>query len=332
MGQAKSIPEQLGEEFADIRLCKFRNLKNTCFCNSILQSLLNSTHVSCYLNSIKEIISTNGLPECFDSSPLMHFYVFYSILQNSEEREILINPQDFMESLYKNVEIFEKGVQHDAHEFFLYLISSFDSTINDLNRVYGKSVLPPFSQLFQGVHVSSFTCSLCNHCKETRETFTFLSIAITGNADLQQLIDDALAPEDVIGSNGVMCPKCDAIRDSCRMSYFAQAPPVLVIQLQRFHFDPETSKMNRIGKNVKIPDEITLNSATGSQIYHLKSIIMHSTMWILGGHYVSIMKFSNNWVMADDKSLSIVPEVQMTKFLGIDCNHDEAVPYVLFYE
>lgn len=341
MGNSESaFIADLGENYPpEIKFFRLKNLTNTCYCNSVLQSLLASNHVQRFLEYLDEDMVKHGKR---DKTPLDELCEMNrERWKKDAKRVIVIKPQEFLSTVYRQTEQFTRGFQHDAHELFMFLISSFDESSKKLIEQKNPTAAansskpkhPTFARLFEGIRVSSFECQTCGHEQQTRETFTSLDIPIIANSDLQELIEESLCPESL--DNSWTCDHCKEKREAQIRTHMAQAPPVLLVQLQRFKYDRRTGQMAKLSDVVGIPEELFLNSGTGPQRYRLSSIICHIGASIKSGHFLTLLRVKNMWVLANDDQLSVRSEFEVRQLLmgrGNDPTKALYVPYVLIYE
>lgn len=140
----------------DVLFFRLENLGNTCFCNCVLQAFLYSSSISVY---IKHLIDLN-LPKELSNTTLYHFINIFSkkieltqMLERSNSNEdlgskpskisrvITICPREFIGSIYRQTNQFIRDEQNDAHEFLIYLISSFDDVIIRLQSIYDNDAI-----------------------------------------------------------------------------------------------------------------------------------------------------------------------------------------------
>lgn len=87
-------------------------------------------------------------------------------------------------------------------------------------------------------------------------------------------------------------------------------PPVLIIQLKRFVYNPRTHRVEKIGKFVSYPETLSLTTpvlyreAVHTPKYRLFSVIYHHGKGADGGHYTCHVRQSLNpnepWLLFDD--------------------------------
>lgn len=93
------------------------------------------------------------------------------------------------------------------------------------------------------------------------------------------------------------CSNCRKKRKSTKSLKLEKCPLILIIQLKKFGNDG-----HKISKNVKINDEILINS----EKYILCAYVCHLGITCWGGHYNSFCKsYSEEWFFFDDESVSI---------------------------
>ncbi|OHT00067.1 Clan CA, family C19, ubiquitin hydrolase-like cysteine peptidase [Tritrichomonas foetus] len=336
MGNSESgIVDKLPPNFPnDIKFYHFHNLCNTCYCNSVIQLLLASNYVSCFFKNLF-LVTKEGkalVVQEILQSPLFQLLQIYqnSVDDSNKEREFFIKPIKFLDSIYRETDQFTKGQQHDAHEFIIYLISSFDEVIKKFNDIHGKTLTPPFSKLFEGVKATCFHCELCENDKERQEPFISLDLGILPQSNLQNLVDESLFPEIV--EEDWKCDNCSQKSEAQITSYMAQLPPVLLIELQRFKYNRQTQRMEKNSEIVKIPNEIHINSGSGPQNYKLKAIICHIGISLFHGHFIAFSKVDEKWLLANDDNLNVLDQITFEQLLEGRNVKYQYVPYLLMYE
>lgn len=331
MGNTESYEETISLEIPyEGVFYRFRNMGNTCFCNSILQSMLFSPNVQYFLESTVEELKDPNVRREIGESSLAQLANIYN-LRKSGRKELLLSPTSFLVAVRKEMPFFESNTQHDAHEFFVSILSQFDDTIKRVKEITGKESLPPISKIFQCVRVSSFKCLTCGFVQEIRDTLMCLDITIIPNSNLQNLIDESLCPEDL--HDDWECQQCKEKRDAQIFARIGSLPPTLTIQLQRFKYDKEMNAMSKVSEYVEIPEELHLNSGTGPQVYSLRSVVVHHGSSMQRGHFITILKLDNSWIMANDSDLSIINEGSIPRLFGQwKSLVSQPVPYLLFYE
>ena len=332
MGNAESrFVEGFGSEIPEgVTFFGFRNLSNMCYCNSVLQALLFSRHVRCYLDTaLDEQRRSHWATE---SSPFVEFLEIYAKRARTDSPVIQVRPNAFIEAVARETDQFPIGYQHDAHEFALFLISSFDKTVNKLKKSGRIVSLMDFSKLFEGTRVSTYDCKVCQKTQEVREEFTSLDIAVVAEEDLQEMLDDSVAPKEM--DSDWKCDFCKEKRIGRVLAHFAKLPPILMVQLQRFRYDRKTNSMAKLSQFVVIPEVLYLNSETGPQKYKLSSIIVHLGPSLRSGHFITLIKECNRWVLANDDQLSWISTNDVNQVLAGKVTDKKAayVPYVLVYE
>ena len=331
MGGQESINQQnLPADFpADFDFFHLDNLGNTCFCNSVIQSILNSKYSEIFFRSFSSLAHNDKciIGEEIKKSPLFQFLKIFETKHYENKNEHYFTPRDFLRSIYNETQQFIRGQQQDAHEFLLYIISSFDDTVKILNKINDKKMMPFFSEIFQGSRKSSFQCQSCNFEDDKEpEIFISLQVSLMPNSNLQDCVDELVFPENM--TDEITCANCNTKTTAIIKSYIAKLPPVLIIELQRFKYDSHSLSMLKDNSFLPIQNEIHINSGTGPQIYKLSSIICHIGKTLHHGHYVSFIKAGNYWVLASDRQLSI----QALDIFQNPQNQAMYTPYILIYE
>eukprot|EP00429_Kryptoperidinium_foliaceum_P000294 CAMPEP_0176021834 /NCGR_PEP_ID=MMETSP0120_2-20121206/10614_1 /TAXON_ID=160619 /ORGANISM="Kryptoperidinium foliaceum, Strain CCMP 1326" /LENGTH=418 /DNA_ID=CAMNT_0017354961 /DNA_START=78 /DNA_END=1330 /DNA_ORIENTATION=- len=340
------------------------NMGNTCFMNAALQCLAHLDPFIAYFLTGKyreEInltspLSTRGEFVC----------AFADLLQEMWQKpQSAVRPRLLREVLQRRApHLFDQYEQQDAHEFLVFCL---DQLHEDLNRVAhapkprtekedeaeekrqegleeefvaalswmqylerGKSFLV---DLFQGQLRSSLTCSSCSHRARRFEAFLYLTVPVERRGSMNsvvQAIEKYLESEELSGDERWLCPKCKRKVDASKKIDIWKLPPVLVLHLKRFEFDPRRMRFGKIDKHLTCPLTIDLSGFVASPqrehcVYDVVAVANHIGPFG-SGHYTACCQVSTvgreavGWYAFNDDR---VRQVSSSKAIGKDA-------YVIF--
>ena len=341
-------PQQaLNNEDKPIRGLK--NLGNTCFMNSVLQCLshtlpLRQLYVS---DEYKSYLNNRG-----DLS-----YAFKHVMAalwdtSSEDSVAPYKPRRLKKQVGIIAPIFVGCNQHDAHEFMRFLLNRLHEEIDRASVEGRKSPADNetlkeacvryltwedsrISELFGGMLRSDVFCSDCYN--QSTVYIPFMDIALPIPERKQRLVypkhlpyDPAIHLTDCLNmftsketldeEERPFCNKCMALTISTKQLSITKLPRFLVIQLKRFSYYPERTKLStpvKFDETWKLID--SANRKT--HIYSLYGIVSHSGS-IYGGHYIAYCNYNGTWRCFNDT---------MARCVSWEHVKDQEA-YILFYE
>uniref|UniRef100_A0A3P9I699 Ubiquitin carboxyl-terminal hydrolase n=1 Tax=Oryzias latipes TaxID=8090 RepID=A0A3P9I699_ORYLA len=330
-------------------LVGLRNLGNTCFMNSILQCLSNTSELRDYcLRNVHRLDVNNRT----NAALMEEFAKLTQSLWTSVNIEA-ISPSDLRSEIQRVAPKFVGCNQQDAQEF---LRSLLDGLHNEVNRVTvrPRSSVEDFDHysdeekskrmwnlylaredskvvdLFVGQLKSSLTCTVCGFRSTMFDPFWDLSIPIAQEGPGEVTLKDCLrlfTKEDVLdGEEKPTCNKCKARRKCTKRFSIQKFPQILVIHLKRF--SDSNSRSSKLSTFVNFPlKELDLREFSADNgehpVYNLYAVSNH-TGNTLGGHYTAYCRNPalGEWYSYNDSRVSPISSGQVRT----------SNAYVLFYE
>ncbi|XP_053615407.1 ubiquitin carboxyl-terminal hydrolase 8 isoform X2 [Plodia interpunctella] len=336
-------------------LTGLKNLGNTCYMNSIIQCLNNTSILVTYfcsgqyLEHVNRSHSTRG-------AIAEEMAAVVRALWSGQYRFIAI--KDLRNEVGKHQRAFRGCEQQDSHEFLTILMDWLHLDLQfTLNVPPNKDSLPASEkawleytkskeslilQLFYGQIKSTVRCTTCGKQSVTYESFSNLSLELPANANRCSLSDCLklyLNGETIPGWN---CPNCKEKRDAVKKLDISRLPPVLVIHFKRFYVDPKDYMCNTYRKKqtyIDFPlDELDMRQFSlhcpSNPVYNLYAVSNHYGS-MEGGHYTAYCKntacFKNTsycksnvfgkWYKFDDH---VVTEISSSEVKS-------SAAYILFY-
>ncbi|KAH0793593.1 Clan CA, family C19, ubiquitin hydrolase-like cysteine peptidase [Histomonas meleagridis] len=324
-----SLPEWAPK---DKKFFHFYNVGNTCYCNSIIQTLISSKYVNDFFGKYTSVFSEES--KIIGKTPLFQFNKIYLKTLDQENQDFVISLQDLLQSVRAESHRFRRGSQHDAQEFFIYIVDSFDSAIDKINKAHpDREPIPNFSKLFEIQKIQTFQCSECNYQQHINDTSVTFCVSVESGKPLDELISESFKTEILNGKDKWNCDQCKQDRDATITSKFKAIPDNFVVHLQRIVYNRNTHSFAKALNYVKIPLTIALEEQC---LYELRSIVIHVGSHIQKGHYLAINHIyeADLWILANDLKLYVTTLYEMMNFFGEASAEKKGhpVPYLLFYE
>uniref|UniRef100_G3PQC3 Ubiquitin carboxyl-terminal hydrolase 8 n=1 Tax=Gasterosteus aculeatus aculeatus TaxID=481459 RepID=G3PQC3_GASAC len=331
-------------------LTGLRNLGNTCYMNSILQSLCNTPGMAEYFNNnyyLEDINRHNILGHKGEVAE--EFGVIMKALWAGLYK--CISPRDFKITIGKINDQFAGCDQQDSQELLLFLMDGLhedlnkadnrkrykeeendhldDQTAADLawskHKLLNESIIVA---LFQGQFKSTVQCLTCHRKSRTFETFMYLSLplASTSKCSLQDCLRLFSKEEKLTDNNKVFCRHCKAHRDSTKKLEIWKVPPIVLVHLKRFSYEGRWKQ--KLQTHVDFPlDTLDLGQYVIGPKQTLKKYCLYGVSnhygGLDGGHYTAFCKnaLKQRWYKFDDHEVTEIstPTVK------------SSAAYILFY-
>lgn len=335
-----------------------QNLGDTCYLNSILQILANTSEFRDMLLSITETHSTGvGL------DVLKHFRLFVEKYHTETGIELNSVLRTFISVFQQCNQQFGMG-QHDQHECLMFLFRIIHDNCNvrrkylitgtptsrgdeleleslESMRVHGSSTTDhnlsgteeicydsPIFHLFTGQYRFQTECRNpeCHHVSNRFETFRGLEVPIgkKGNTTLTDALDELVSITKIEDGETYECDKCGQKTQSFRRCTLWRLPKILVITLKRniYRFVGGRPISYKDDRPVEVPETLDvtpyLSVPRDVQPYELYATGNHLGT-PNGGHCYTHIKIGDKWILANDHILS-----QQSRT-------DDRHKYVLFY-
>jgi len=350
------------EKYKNKGLTGLANLGNTCFINALLQ-IISHTY------ELNELLDGNykcKLNKCVDSELLLSWDEL-RLLMWSEN--CTISPGGFIHSIrkiskIKNNNMFSNMSQNDMPEFLTFIFDIFHTALkrkvmmtidgrpkNNRDKMakicyemMKNSYTENYSEIlnmFYGIHVSTLTSmkggleSKAEHLSIRPEPFMVISLPIPPQTSsqtppsLMDCFDLNCESECMEGDNAWFNETLGKKQDVYKQLVYWSLPNIMVLDIKRFEYNPETNSFVKNQTNIKIPIENVDFSKyvegynKDSYVYDLYGICNHHGDENFG-HYTSTIKTADSkWFNFNDSHVKEIT-VKGSDIIG-------NTPYCLFY-
>ncbi|CAI7996452.1 Ubiquitin carboxyl-terminal hydrolase 3 [Geodia barretti] len=239
-----------------VRTTGLQNLGNTCFMNSILQSLSNIEQFYVYFSKLPSLRpadagSTHQYPTRRKTS-LEELSLVEEVRKVScglwQEGDSSLSPDSLFSIIWRLVPQFRGYQQQDAHEFMRYLLDKLHTELLAGSLGAGSDNTTIVSQIFGGTLQSDVRCLAC--CTDSRKHDPILDVSLDipdrflsrrkGERHQDCSILDCLASytglETLEETEWYYCHRCKTREPSTKRLFLHALPNVLCIHLKRFRF------------------------------------------------------------------------------------------------
>ncbi|KAI9343977.1 hypothetical protein BDR26DRAFT_857921 [Obelidium mucronatum] len=131
------------------------------------------------------------------------------------------------------------------------------------------------------------------------------------------------------------CDVCKSLQEAEKRMKIKSLPNILAVHLKRFKYQENLQRFIKLNYRVVFPFELKLFNTSDDaedpdRLYNLSSIIIHLGIGPHQGHYISIVKSNDHWILFDDENVDRIEEHELSRFFG-DLNQP-GTGYMFFYE
>jgi len=341
------------------------NLRNTCYLNSILQSLFSLTPFSQLFLPQSSSPSSPGLYTFEKESFGEEFQRFFHQLESTRQSTVtvfnrIVSPLGIAKKLQIDI-----STQEDAQELLLRILELIDDSLLPTEKTSSggmkkdkkqkkKQVKPITMEEIEDVLLPSatmkmylqqnITCIKHAHIASSKILKHLdLSVPVKGMRTLTRAIATAFAPEILNDRENLY--KCDehGYVETKKSIALLNFPRIFTLHLNRFSYDPLNYIFKKINDPLDIPVQLNLREYCNNEkllsnepragIYNLSAIVIHQGS-IERGHYYTLAKVLKNpkdecqgyhWIQCNDHMVSTMTEEQVLKIAKGEINTRPAV-------
>lgn len=346
-GSISQLEKEIGpENFPSTeRYCGLVNFGNTCYSNSVLQALY---FCKPFRDKVLEYKIKNKqrnketLLSCLSD-------LFHNIATN-KKRVGTVAPKKFIARLRKEKEEFNNYMQQDAHEFLNFLINHINEIIlSERNNAKSKDGLsndksvpdePTWvHEIFQGILTSETRCLNCETISSKDEDFFDLQVDIDENTSITHCLRCFSNTETLCSDNKFKCDKCNSYQEAQKRMRVKKLPLILALHLKRFKYVEHYNRHTKVSHRVVFPLELRLfntsdDAVNPDRMYNLVAVVVHCGSGPNRGHYISIVKSHDFWLLFDDDLIDKIDPSTIENFYGLtsDAQKSSETSYILFYQ
>lgn len=249
------------------------NLGNTCYLNSGLQLLLNTSDLC-------NFIINNNCDELEIISEFINNY--YTSDLN------VLSPQKIKTLVEERNDIFIGNDQHDPSEFIIFFLDIIDT-------IFKKKYNSNIDSIYTFESNIKLKCDNCLHISEHIEKNNYLLLDI--NNDYSEL-DDCYRGSKSREKLDIICERCK-YESSSKRTNIVKWSNNLIIWLKRFKQDKH--RMSKNNQEINIPIMWRHNMVLKGAIIHYGNL--H------GGHYMYVGNVNDRWYLFNDSSVNEINNI-----------------------
>lgn len=297
--------------------------------------------------------------------------LFHSIA-TQKRRVGTIAPKRFITRLKKENDLFDNYMQQDAHEFLNYLLNTVSETMIEEKKQEKERILKGgtikkggvtvtlspatagiekkednqrpertwVQDIFQGTLTNETRCLACETVSSKDEDFLDLSIDVEQNTSITHCLRVFSQTETLCGDQKYFCETCSSKQEAQKRMRIKRLPQMLALHLKRFKYLDQLNRHTKLSYRVLFPMELRLfnvsdDASNGDRLYDLVATVVHCGATPNRGHYITLVKSNNFWLLFDDDIVEKMDISSMEDFSGLSDNgtqKNSESAYIMFYQ
>lgn len=309
-----------------------QNMGNTCYCNTTLQLLRACSEWSLYCITNDFTVMLANVPDANPNKKILLAY--QDILKTlwSAYKPAYVRPMGFISEVQKAVrgtvyEAFGLPMQHDSHEYLVYLLDHFHEALkvetpfipkeintddeqtkmrllaeNGWNKYLSKN-RSEVVRLFFGMMRKTVHCTNCKNNTYQWEIFNSIKVPCDGVTFQDWIRHEVNEQSDI---EGYQCDNCNGRHIAKKSSHIWKLPENLFITIHRFHYNGHKNMTHCPYNGTKISFKEFFAEESDDPMrameYELQGVSDHHGTH-RGGHYTAQFKhpISKEWWWFDDE-------------------------------
>ncbi|KAJ1816251.1 hypothetical protein LPJ75_002091 [Coemansia sp. RSA 2598] len=282
-----------------------------------------------------------------ESSMFSELKDLFWLISTRIQRTGSLSPQGLVMKLKETNELFRSNAHQDAHEFLNYLLNEIAENVEKIYSDKGlrsSSGAPLYGEnpfhgktwvhtLFEGLLTNETRCLSCERVTSRDERILDVSVDIHENTSVTNCLNQFAAGELLCHNNKFYCDSCGGLQEAERRMRLKRLPNILALHLKRFKYHDGLGRYVKLSYRVNFPTELRVPNTTeetGDYLYSLSAVVVHLGGGPFHGHYISIVRSDDKWVLFDDDCVEVIRENELNNYFGDLPGFGSG--YVLFYE
>lgn len=363
---SSQLEKEIGQEFPpNEKYFGLINFGNTCYCNSVLQALY-------FCRPFREKVLAYKAVNKRKETLLTCLSDLFGNITSQKRKVGVLAPKKFVTRLRKENEVFDNYMQQDAHEFFNYLLNtvgdllqgekqrekeklerhgSVSSTASNKSTGTSSSSAaggsgPPHKheqtwvhEIFEGTLTNETRCLSCETVSSKDECFLDLSVDVDQNTSITHCLREFSSTETLCSEYKYFCETCKSKQEAQKRMRVKKLPKILALHLKRFKYMEHLHRYTKLSYRVVFPLELRLfntsdDACNPHRLYDLVAVVVHCGSGPNRGHYISIVKSHDLWLLFDDDVVEKIEPQAFEEFYGLTIGGHKSSDsgYILFYE
>ncbi|KAL6772132.1 hypothetical protein ACKKBG_A29055 [Auxenochlorella protothecoides x Auxenochlorella symbiontica] len=282
----------------DERYFGLENFGNTCYANSVLQTLY---FCRPFRDRVLRYAAEN--PPGYGNENLLTCLADLFLQTSSQKKKTgFLSPRRLINRIKSENALFSNFMHQDAHEFLNYLLNDVSEILAREQKAAASAPATPKSiltfgrgkdgrspslqelaaastaseaasaqaqeprtwlqEIFQGRLVNQTRCLCCETVTSREEDMFDLSLEIEPNCSVTSCLKKFSATEVLDGADKFFCDQCNSLQEAQKFMRMRHLPQVLCLHLKRFKYNEQLGRLSKLSHRVVFPFELKVVNTT----------------------------------------------------------------------